>query len=138
MVTSGADRRMRAEMLTLVRAIPLGSVATVDLIATALGVIPTVVTTVLGGLSEDERQMLAWYRVVAKGGAIGRGPHRDEQFAKLVREGVPVSPAGIVQDMGRVAVTTLDPMAPQVSRGAAAPVQPAPLSRSRGMKDRPT
>ncbi|MEQ1651076.1 MAG: MGMT family protein, partial [Hyphomicrobium sp.] len=129
MMKSGADRRVRADILTFVRAIPLGSVATVDLIATALGVIPTVVTTVLGGLSEDERQMVAWYRVVAKGGAIGRGPHRDQQFAKLVREGVPVSPAGIVQDMGRVALTALDPKAQQVSRGPSAPVPPPPLSR---------
>ena len=44
--------------------------------------------------------------MVAKGGAIGRGPHRDAQFARLVREGVPVSPAGIVQDMARVAISS--------------------------------
>jgi methylated-DNA-protein-cysteine methyltransferase-like protein len=68
------------------------------------------------------------------------GPHRDAQIAKLVREGVPVSPAGIVQDMARVAVTTVEARDRESFESLASePVQTpaAPLSRSRGMKDRP-
>jgi methylated-DNA-protein-cysteine methyltransferase related protein len=124
-------------MLLLVRAIPAGAVVAVDLIAKQLGVIPTVVITLLANLTEDERETSPWHRVVAKGGAIGRGPHRDQQFAKLVREGVPVSPAGIVQDMNRVAVKDLSLPPSGATKRPEPPVAP-PLSRSRGMKDRPS
>lgn len=144
MASPPAERRIKAELLSLVRCIPGGRVATLDVIARQLGVIPNVVLTLLSGLSDDERQIFPWHRVVAKGGAVGRGPHRDAQFARLVREGVPMSPAGIVQDMGRVAVSSLDPMKPdfmtdQTADRAQSPAAPppAPLSRSRGMKDRP-
>jgi methylated-DNA-protein-cysteine methyltransferase-like protein len=137
MAAPQAERRIRSEMLILVRAIPQGAVATVDLIAARLGVIPTLVSTLLANLTEDEREAAPWYRVVAKGGAIGRGPHRDAQFAKLVREGMQVSPAGIVQDMGCVAVTNFDPPSPKSAKGPDTTPPQAPLSRSRGMKDRP-
>jgi methylated-DNA-protein-cysteine methyltransferase-like protein len=132
-----AERRIRSEVLKLVRAIPAGSVATVDVIAAQSGVMPNVALTLLAHLTDDEREMMPWHRVVAKGGAIGRGPHRDAQFARLVREGVPVSPAGIVQDMARVAVTVLDPQVPGIAKRAEPAAPAGTLSRSRGMKDRP-
>jgi methylated-DNA-protein-cysteine methyltransferase related protein len=137
MASPPAARRMKSELLDLLRGIPAGSVVTVDCLAKHLGVIPTVVITLLANLTEDERETPPWYRVVAKGGAIGRGPHRDQQFAKLVREGVPVSPAGIVQDMNRVAVKDLSLPTSGVTKRGDAEMPRAPLSRSRGMKDRP-
>ena len=135
MIAQAADRNVKSQLLALVRLIPAGSVATVDLIAKQLAVAPAVIVALLANLTVDERDSAPWHRVVAKGGAIGRGPNRDQQFARLVREGVPVSPAGIVQDMAHVAVTKFDPHA----AGAAKPLTAAALhqGRSRGMKDRP-
>lgn len=118
----------------MIAVVPAGRVVGLDVLAQRLAVLPTVVATLISGLTEEERDRVPWHRVVAKGGAIGRGPHRDTHFARLVREGVPVSPAGIVQDMARVAVTELDVFArSERTEAATAP----PLSRSRGMKDRP-
>ena len=72
------------------------------MLALKLGVPPPLVATMLSQLTEDEREIVPWHRVVAKGGAIGRGPHRERQFARLIQEGIVVSPAGIVQDLARV------------------------------------
>lgn len=140
MATPAAARRIKSELLALIRSVPVGHVVTVDLLAGELNVLPGVIATLLSQMSEDERDAAPWYRVVAKGGAIGRGPHRDAHFAKLVREGVPVSPAGIVQDMGRVAVASVDAKAPALTRstGPQLPLPAAPPGRSRGMKDRPS
>ena len=129
---------MAQELLGLIATVPSGRVVGIDLLAQRLGVIPAVVVTLMNGLTEEERDRAPWHRVVAKGGAIGRGPHRDTHFARLVREGVPVSPAGIVQDMARVALTELN-VSSRATAMAAVDVTPVhqPLSRSRGMKDRP-
>ena len=93
--------------------IPSGRVTTFDVLAESLGQPPALVHLMLSGLTEDERDFAPWHRVVAKGGAIGRGLHRDQQFARLVREGIPVSPAAIVQDMPRILVTTFDARQPE-------------------------
>ena len=127
---------MTQELMTMIAGVPAGRVVGLDVLAQRLAVLPTVVATLISGLTEEERDRVPWHRVVAKGGAIGRGPHRDTHFARLVREGVPVSPAGIVQDMARVAVTELVASS-RSERADAAPAPPPPLSRSRGMKDRP-
>ena len=58
----------------------------VDMLALKLGVPPPVATCFM--LTEDEREIVPWHRVVAKGGAIGRGPLRDRQFARLSEEGI--------------------------------------------------
>jgi methylated-DNA-protein-cysteine methyltransferase related protein len=141
MSVSAGDRRGKSRLLALVRSVPAGSIVTVDLLAKTLAVIPGVVVTILAHLTDDEREATPWHRVVAKGGAIGRGPHRDQQFARLIREGVAVSPAGIVQDMARVAVTAVDPQARPLPVRPDAAVKPEasqkPSGRSRGMKDRP-
>ena len=137
MTQAPATRRIKPELLTLLRNVPVGSVVTVDCLAVCLKVIPTVVATLLANLTIEERAVAPWHRVIAKGGAIGRGPHRDEQFARLVREGVPVAPAGIVQDMARVAVTDIDPDAAARTKRFNTALPAAPPSRSRGMKDHP-
>jgi len=124
----------RADLLTLVRAVPTGRVTSFDVLAQKLGEPPAFIQARLANLSEDERDFIPWHRVVAKGGAIGRGPHRDEQFARLVREGVQVLPAGIVHDMPRFLVTFEGgPQEPQ-KRPETQQVPTPPLSRSRGMK----
>ncbi len=129
----------KSKLLANLRKVPAGRVVTYDALAQALSILPRHVETLLGHLSEDEREMVPWHRVVAKGGAIGWGLLRDAKFQKLIREGVAVSPAGIVQDMARVAVKDLTALPSGIAKrpDAALPTAPAPLSRSRGMKDRP-
>lgn len=124
----------RADLLTLVRAVPTGRVTTFDVLAEKIGEPPAFVQARLASLSEDERDFVPWYRVVAKGGAIGRGPHHDQQFARLVREGVQVLPAGIVHDMPRFLVTFEAAPQERQKRSEAPPEPTPPLSRSRGMK----
>lgn len=125
---------VKAELLKLLRKIPLGRVASSDGLAIELGVPAPLVMTLMGQLSEDERDFVPWHRVVAKGGAIGRGPHRDQQFARLVREGVLVSPAGVVQDLERQMISGFDDRSLLTN----APEEPPKMGgRSRGMKDRP-
>ncbi|MET0408278.1 MAG: MGMT family protein, partial [Hyphomicrobium sp.] len=106
----------------------------VEAIAEAVGAPVAVVQTLLSQLDEDDRDVVPWHRVVAKGGAIGRGPHRDQQFARLVREGVTVSPAGIVQDLARQMLFALDDASLEQE---AAVERPEAGGRSRGMKQRP-
>lgn len=134
---------IKRQVLDVVRSLPSGSVATVNDIAIHLKCMMPLVATLLAGLSEDEREGVPWHRVVAKGGAVGRGTHRDQHVAKLMREGVLVSPAGVVQDMARVCVSDLSRMA-DVSAGRVAKPQAAmppgaagTVSRSRGMRDKP-
>lgn len=124
----------RADLLTLVRAVPTGRVTTFDVLAQKLGEPPAFVQARLAALSEDERDFIPWHRVVAKGGAIGRGPHRDQQFARLVREGVQVLPAGIVHDMPRFIVTFEAETHNSQKRAGPQPEPAQPLSRSRGMR----
>ncbi len=126
---------LRRRLLEALRKIPAGHVTTFDALAAHLAASPAEMTTLIAHLTDDERQSAPWHRAVAKGGAIGRGPWRERQFALIVREGIPISPAGIVQDMARHAVTDLsNPPSPRAEQPAPAT---GPLSRSRGMKDRP-
>lgn len=145
----GSDWRrgpLRGRLMGLLAAIPAGRVTTPEAIAAQLDVAPAWVRTSIGRLNEDELQMVPWHRVVAAGGAIGRGPWQETQFARLVREGIAVSPAGIVQDMGRVLLADLanlprfpDGRAPSSLASSTIPdgVPPVTSSRSRGMKDHP-
>ncbi|MFN0219794.1 MAG: MGMT family protein [Hyphomicrobium sp.] len=142
MADASTIARAKRELMVLVRAIPQARVATSDDLAAHLKITPPLLTTLITHMTDDEREIAPWHRVVAKGGAIGRGPHRDQQFARLAREGVPVSPAGIVQDMARVRVHAsmlADLAQGRVPSAAAPPVSPPPTSasRSRGMKSRP-
>ncbi len=132
-----AHTHIKARLIAAMRNVPPGRVVTYDVLAAFLETPPRLVETLLGRLSDDEREMAPWHRTVAKGGAIGWGPVRDAKFQKLVREGVAVSPAGIVQDMARTAVTDLTSL-PVLTKEQSRPMSPAAgLGRARGMKDRP-
>lgn len=137
---AGPPSAIKTEVLARLRLIGMGRVVTHEVLAASVNAPPPLIATLLANLTDEEREMVPWHRVVAKGGAIGRGPNREQQFARLMHEGVLVSPAGVVQDLARVAQTTLEP--PTVGRGtaaadAAAP-PPSPVGqRSRGMKQRP-
>lgn len=133
----------RGRALALLARVPSGTVTTPEALAAALDLPAQLVVTLMGRLSDDERQIYPWHRVIAAGGGIGRGPYREAQFAKLVREGVAVSPAGVVQDMARVLVGDIAALAdggtavtgsPALPQGAS---QPPAGGRSRGMKSRP-
>jgi methylated-DNA-protein-cysteine methyltransferase related protein len=128
----------KSELLILLRNIPLGRVTSAESLADALGIPAPLVITMLAQFSEDERDLVPWHRVVAKGGAIGRGAHRDQQFARLVREGVTVSPAGIVQDLTRHMISAVEAQSlPKDGADNSSPEAPKPGGRSRGMKPRP-
>jgi len=130
--------RSKADLLTLLRKVPLGRVTTAERLAAEIGIPAPLAVTILSQLTEDERDIVPWHRVVARGGGIGRGPHRDQQFARLVREGVMVSPAGIVQDLARHLLATLDEASLlNAARVERPPREGKPAGRSRGMKLRP-
>lgn len=134
------DARLKRDLLGLMQAIPRGRVATADELARHLKTHEPVIATLLAHLTDEERDASPWHRIVAKGGAIGRGVTRDAQFARLLREGTPVSPAGVVQDLDRlrIAVPALADLAAIRAPAADASDQAdrAP-QRSRGMRDRP-
>jgi methylated-DNA-protein-cysteine methyltransferase-like protein len=128
-------QRRLAKALALV---PAGRVTTYEALGKHLAATPRHAAQLIATLSGDDREHLPWHRVVAQGGAIGRGQERAVQMARLAREGVPVSAAGIVQDMQRFAVIVFDdallgPVPPPVVPDAA----PSSPSRSRGMRSRP-
>lgn len=129
--------QIKSRLCAALRNVPPGRVVTHDTLAALLSSNPRLIETTLAQLSDDEREALPWHRVVANGGAIGWGPLRDAKFQRLIREGVAVSPAGIVQDMARSAVTDLsrEQSVPEEAGETAALL--APRSRSRGIRDRP-
>ena len=125
--------RIKAGVLAVAARVPPGRVVTHGLIARDLKVAPRQVASILATLDEAERDSVPWHRVVAEGGAIGRHKRRDDQMARLRVEGVPVAPAGMVEEMAVRAITDL-----------AAPIEAiksaksdGPRGRSRGMKGRP-
>lgn len=124
-----------ARVMALVHAVPPGRVVRLDDLARHLGAPVPHIVHVLSRLDAERRATTPWHRVVAKGGAIGRGPFREAQLAGLAREGVAVSAAGVVQDMGRVTVCPDDLDTVQTAQSQN--IAPKPGGRARGMKDRP-
>lgn len=88
---SAAFIRIKREVMTLVRAVPAGSVTTYGAIGECLDVTPRQVAYVLAMLSEDEAGEWPWHRVVAAGGKISTmevGSVGREQIRRLRREGL--------------------------------------------------
>lgn len=129
---------MRERLLAFVSVIPPGRVTTAEVLAQAIDVPPRLVETLLSRLSAEDRERIPWHRVVAKGGAIGRGKDRERQIALLDRDGVRVSPAGIVQELSRVILIEFDgDAAGPPDRPDSMPQAQTPGGRWRGMKLRP-
>jgi len=131
MSTRGPMTTRLAAALALV---PAGRVVTIDVLARHLGINRPETAGLVAAQRDVTAGTLPWHRVVAEGGAIGRHRHRDLHMARLRAEGVPVSPAGIVEGLADCAVKDLS----QPSPGPPPPATPsAPPSRSRGMKSHP-
>ena len=113
--------------------VPPGRVVPLHVLARHLGILRPAAQRLVADAAADATQA-PWHRVVAEGGAIGRHAHRDVQMARLRADGVPVSPAGIVDGFAERAVLDFEAI-------AAPPLPADPKggkpSRSRGMKDRP-
>jgi len=130
---TGGTTRAATELRAIIGRIPRGRVATHRLVAAALKVTIPQLIRMIAELDEAERKVLPWHRVVAEGGAVGRHDWREIQIAALRAEGIPVAPAGIVDELASRRLVSLDAPAP--------PIEPAspgvPKGRARGMKDRP-
>lgn len=118
-------------------AIPPGRVAGVSDLARHLGCMTPLVSRLLAEL-RDKEPSAPWHRAVADGGAIGRHAWRSEQMALLRAEGVPVSPAGIVQDFANRRVADFEAQSgtrqPAVAMPGAGDATP---SRARGRMSQP-
>lgn len=127
-------RRTRDMMLSALANVPAGRVVPLDVMARHLGVMRPAMLKLVADLSASDDATCAWHRIVAEGGAIGRHARRDVQIARLKSEGVPVSPAGIVDGFAGRAVRDLSVAAPPLPPAEVATGKPG---RSRGMKERP-
>jgi methylated-DNA-protein-cysteine methyltransferase-like protein len=126
---------MTARLAAALAKVPAGRVVTIDVLARHLAINRPETLGLVAAQRELAAGALPWHRVVAEGGAIGRHRHRDRHMARLRAEGVPVSPAGIVDGLADRAVKDLSQPAP----GQHAPATPsAPPGRSRGMKSHPS
>jgi alkylated DNA nucleotide flippase Atl1 len=133
-MSSGYDR-VKQDVFAILSRIPAGRVSTHGQIGDHLRVSPRHISQVIADLGDAERESVAWWRIVADGGAIGRHTWRDVQMARLRDDGVVVSPVGIVQDLSVRLMKDLSAPPPgQVTREEnIAPVKP----RVRGMKATP-
>lgn len=137
MPSSSTSARETSDLLATIQRVPAGYVSTHSDIARHLTADPRRVAHILATLDEQQRQTVPWWRVVADGGAIGRHALREEQMARLRADGVPVSSAGIAQELADRRVKDLDapPAGPFALRAEGTSTnQP---SRSRGMKSHP-
>lgn len=124
---------MIADLIRALERVPPGRVVPIHVLARELGLNRPVALRLVASLAAQGQPEAAWHRVVAEGGAIGRHGRRAEQMGRLRAEGVPVSPAGMIEDFRSRAVTDLRQGAVPI-----APVgEPEQRGRSRGMKQRP-
>jgi alkylated DNA nucleotide flippase Atl1 len=137
MANSAAYDRIKRETLTLVSRIPAGYVSTHGDIGRQLAVQTRHVAHILAELDATERDTTPWWRIVAQGGAIGRHTWRDDQIARLKKDGITLSGAGIVQDMAdrRVKDLSNPPAVPLARPGH---TTAGGSGRSRGMKSHPS
>jgi alkylated DNA nucleotide flippase Atl1 len=125
----------RGRLLEAIDRIPSGRVVGLGTLAATTGMDRRLVMGLLQQLTPEERASHPWHRVVQDGGAIGRHPWREQQIAGLRAEGIPVAPAGIVQELAERRVVDLDNAPPALFPPAAPATGP---SRARGMKGRPS
>ena len=97
-MASEAFARIRAQVLELTARVPYGRVTTFNAIGAHMEVVPRHVAFLLVKLSEEEKLLLPWYRVVAEGGLVPSA--KTEQRQLLAAEGAKFGQARIV-DFGR-------------------------------------
>lgn len=132
MTTTPNTAQLISDLRRLTLAIPLGRLITFGTLSAHLKTSPRHIATLMETLAGTSPDGFPWHRIVADGGAVGRHARREEQIRRLQAEGVAVSQGGFVQDFTRVVIHDIAAPMP-----AAAKVVSAPLSRSRGIKDRP-
>ena len=129
-----AQRQQMERLAAIVLRIPAGHVLTLDALALGLHLPDKLVATLLGMLSRSGGDV-PWHRVVMPGGALGRHADRTEHVRRLKADGLAVAPAGIVQDMPRVALRSLAALPVKIAdtqQVEPAAVPAPPPSRSRG------
>lgn len=126
MAHSTAYAHIKADVFTIVRAIPRGQVSSYALIGDFLEVVPRQVAYLLALRNDTERETSPWYRVVGADGALGT-PKYDacgtSQADLLRREGVPVNDTLHVSDF---ATRCFVPTTPATG------VRPTPRPTARG------
>lgn len=93
--------RIRAEVVRLVALIPEGKFTTYGSIAIHMNVIPRLVATTLGGLTEEESAALPWHRVVSVNARISpnmpaESAHKQRRLLKA--EGMKIDKDGYIQN----------------------------------------
>lgn len=121
-------------LLQAIDRIPAGRVVGIGTLAAAVGVDRRLAKSLLQQLTPEQRALHPWHRVVEDGGAIGRHPWREYQIDRLRAEGIPVAPAGIVQELAERRIVDLDNPPPALPPPSGPVTGP---SRARGMKGRP-
>lgn len=97
--------RIKSEVLAAVMDIPEGRVTTYGAIGKHLGVTARQAAYVLARLTPEESASVPWHRVVASKGVVSTmklGSVGRRQIARLLAEGVAVTPRHKVQDFDAV------------------------------------
>lgn len=136
MPTSPFYARIKAQVLQLTAAVPVGRVCTFQSMGEYLDVMPRHVAYVLSQLDADEQQRVPWYRVVAADGSLGTPKQSRDgtSQAELLRaEGVSVRGNRVEPDFAAVCIA-----AEQLPSGLARQTRPAdapvPTSRRRPVR----
>ncbi|MEM8963438.1 MAG: MGMT family protein [Acidobacteriota bacterium] len=101
---------IRADVLAIVGAVPSGKVTTFGDIGGYMTVMPRHVAYILGRLTPDEQDRVAWYRVVGASGKLGKKKvdAMGRSQAELLQAESVVVRNGIVTDFERVFVPVVD------------------------------
>ena len=126
--------KMITELVAILIRIPVGRVLAIGALSQHFRVSPRAIETAITSLHADAGCEVPWHRVVMDGGALGQLGPRAEHLARLRAEGLQVAPAGIVQDMDRVAIRDVAalPARPAAPSTANAPAPLTPPSTPPG------
>jgi methylated-DNA-protein-cysteine methyltransferase related protein len=101
MPRSAAFMRIKTAVLAVTRAIPPGRVTSFRAVGALLDVVPRHVAYILATLSDEEKALVPWHRVVSDDGALER-PKYDgsgrSQAELLAAEGAEIGAGQVVED----------------------------------------
>jgi methylated-DNA-protein-cysteine methyltransferase related protein len=126
MPASAFFARIKAQVLQLTAAIPVGKVCTFQSMGEHLAVVPRHVAYILSQLEDGDKRSLPWHRVVSSDGSLGTpktGADGTTQAELLRDEGLLISSNRIEPDFSRVfiAAGALESGLPKQTRPANAP-----------------